>query len=443
MQNANPLVQEFLTKEKKNKAKKKRAYLHFDNRIQLTSQLLAHITSPDKIVRHSFYPFLHIDLMERRYKQKEQHTVDKVRSIFYASHLDSLIYSWYALVLNKKYEEYIAAQGIETCVLAYRKIKYGDGSKCNIHFAKEVFDFIEKQKECVAIALDISKFFDTIDHAMLKAAWQQILQISQLPEDHYKIFRSLTKYAFVERNEAYKALQINLNREKDRKTLRRICDPENFRSKIREAGLVKQYQEICGIPQGSPLSALLSNIYLVNFDDTIFKFVSGIKGLYCRYSDDMIVVCSPDHAEKVIKMMTEEIEKYKLKINADKTERVYFEPDGSGNLAINREKSSKGLLQYLGFEFNGSSMYIRSASMSRYYRKMKRRVRKLERLAKKYHYKGQIFKRTVYEQNTHLGKQNFISYAKHAADITDSEAIKKQIKPHWKNVQKELAKIKV
>jgi hypothetical protein len=389
-------------------------------------------------VRHSFYPFLHIDLKVKRYKKDKKTTVDKIRPIFYASHLDSLIYSWYAVLLNQKYEAYITAKGISDSVLAYRKIKYDKGNKCNIHFAKEVFDFITTQKECVAIAFDIKSFFDTIDHSLLKESWQQILQESPLPEDHYKIFRSLTKYAYVERNKAFKTLGINLKRKIDRHKFKRICDSENFRNKIRGQNLIIQYPKKFGIPQGSPLSSLLSNIYLANFDETVVEYIKNIGGLYRRYSDDMIVVCPSKNAEDIIKIMENEITKYKLEINGEKTEWIFFEPKKDNSLTLNRAKSSKGLLQYLGFEFNGESMFIRSASISRYYRKMKRRIKKIKKLAIKHNYTGQVFKRRIYEENTHLGKKNFITYAKHALDVTKAETIKKQIKPHWKKVQQEM-----
>jgi len=47
-------------------------------------------------------------------------------------------------------------------------------------------------------------------------------------------------------------------------------------------------QEYYGIPQGSALSALLSNIYLVDFDEYMFKLGQTIGFIYRRYCDDIL-----------------------------------------------------------------------------------------------------------------------------------------------------------
>lgn len=54
-----------------------------------------------------------------------------------------------------------------------------------------------------------------------------------------------------------------------------------------------------GIPQGSSMSALLSNIYMIPFDLKIKKLAEEVGGMYRRYSDDIIFVCSKDHRNEV------------------------------------------------------------------------------------------------------------------------------------------------
>ena len=44
------------------------------------------------------------------------------------------------------------------------------------------------------------------------------------------------------------------------------------------------------IPQGSSISAVLANIYMIEADKKINEYVVSLGGMYRRYSDDFIVV---------------------------------------------------------------------------------------------------------------------------------------------------------
>jgi RNA-directed DNA polymerase len=72
-----------------------------------------------------------------------------------------------------------------------------------------------------------------------------------------------------------------------------------------------------GIPQGSPLSPLLANIYLDKLDKELEQ-----RGLsFCRYADDItIYVGSERSAKRVLESLTQWIEKHlKLNVNQDKS----------------------------------------------------------------------------------------------------------------------------
>ncbi|RZA01202.1 MAG: hypothetical protein EOP47_11570, partial [Sphingobacteriaceae bacterium] len=154
------------------------------------------------VATHSFIPFIKILTKTPRYKyqdKKESFSLEtKIRPISFASHFDSYIYSFYAYALTEKYQEYIKSKSFSDCVLAYRSDLDG---KCNIQFAKEAFervnDRIINSGECTAIALDITGYFDNIDHFLLKAKWCKILALPELPIDQYKVFRSLTRYSYI------------------------------------------------------------------------------------------------------------------------------------------------------------------------------------------------------------------------------------------------------
>lgn len=52
---------------------------------------------------------------------------------------------------------------------------------------------------------------------------------------------------------------------------------------------IKKNMSGVGIPQSAPISAILSNIYMIEFDKYIKRHVANKQGIYMRYSDDFII----------------------------------------------------------------------------------------------------------------------------------------------------------
>jgi RNA-directed DNA polymerase len=84
-----------------------------------------------------------------------------------------------------------------------------------------------------------------------------------------------------------------------------------------------------GIPQGSPISPLLSNLYMR-------RFILGWKkaGLEQRlgarivnYADDLVICCKGDSAQKALNAMRQMMGRLKLTVNEEKT-RICRVPDG-------------------------------------------------------------------------------------------------------------------
>jgi hypothetical protein len=435
--NKRALVNIFIDKEKKRATAGKGAYLHFDNRLRLTPYIVKYITQPHNIVRHSFYPFIHSAIITKKYDRSSGKIEKKPRDIHYASHIDSLIFSWYTVLLSDPFEQLLTKQGITQNVIAYRKLKINNESASNIHFAQQVFDYIKNYGECVVFAFDITHFFDNLDHKILKNEWKELLGVAELPLDHYKVYRRLTAFSYVNRKSIIRKLHLRLS--KNIVFLKRFCTVKEFDSKIRP--LKKENTNNFGIPQGSPISALLSNIYLNKFDLEISEYIEKHSGLYRRYSDDIIVVCKQENKDEVFQIILDNLKKVRLDINPKKTEAVTFSNNGE-RLIIDTDpsKSNRNKLQYLGFEFDGANFYIRSSSISRYYRKMKHGVKRtFNRNIPKMQGKKRYL-RSVYELYSHLGESNFIKYALRTSRITQSTYIKRQVKKHLPNIKKEVSK---
>lgn len=404
-----------------------RGYPHFDHKVSPTAAL-EYVINPKNVCQHSFYPFLSYSMVTPRYKKDLCKVEDKSRPIRYAAHLDSHIFAYYSNLLSEQYEKYINGTPLSESVIAYRKL-----GKSNIDFAREAFCKIEKYGECVVLCFDITGFFDNLNHSIIKKQWCKILGCETLPDDHYAVFKAITKFSWVDRDAVYN--KLNIGKKSAFRIKGALCPPAIFRLEIRKAGLITTNIETKGIPQGSPISAVLSNVFMTSFDEQISALANKINGLYRRYCDDILFACPIAHVEQVASCIHNEINKLDLKINDDKTEKSYFTINVEGLLTTDNP------MQYLGFKFDGRKKYLRSKTLSRYWRRVKTGVRSATKAAKAAEKKGEtgiIFKQELYEKFTHLGKNNFIKYAQRASRDMNDQAIRKQIKNHWEKLQNEL-----
>ncbi|PBP46246.1 hypothetical protein CCL13_12320 [Pseudomonas syringae] len=348
--------------------------------------------------------------------------------------MDSNIYAYYASLLSIMYEQKIRAYGLHTSVLAFRSL---DGQS-NIHHAYNAFQEIKARPECSVLCFDIEKFFDKLDHNILKKIWQDVIGEVSLPCDHYAVFKSITKYSYVSKVESFRALGISIyNPVVEGK---RLCSAGDFRALIRRNNLVVPNSESYGIPQGSPISAILSNIYMLGFDKAMLYHLSTTESVYYRYCDDIMIICPLAAEEYIEECVYQEIKKIMLNIQHKKTDIRQFTRDSSGKLGSDRP------IQYLGFMFDGERIFIRSASLTRYYKKMKIRVglakKAKDRVNALRRVRGEadkeLFLKAIYKGYTHLGRRNFITYGHRAANIMNSKTIRQQLRAHWRKVRREI-----
>lgn len=410
-----------------------RGYLHFDARHSESSrlQIQTYVSSPLEIARHSFHPFLIYQKEKPKFfyndVTKKREFKMGYRPICYASHLDAHIYSFYSYNLSDLYERKISSLGLGDSVIGFRRIAdiNSGKSKNNIHFANEAFNEIQKRQSCKVFAFDIKSFFDSLDASVLKDRWCSLLNVSKLPNDHYKIFRSLTKYSVVKRDSVLVHFLISRKRSRQMH-LSRICTSEQFRKEVRGKKMIEVIER--GIPQGSPISATLANIYMMDFDAIVSDEVKALGGSYFRYCDDILIILPFGNNVDIESFINSELSKIKLSLNITKTDKSIFYMD-------NGIQRCDQPIQYLGFSFDGRSKSLRSASISYFRKKVKKSINKAvatsikknEERVKMGLLKRPVFLKKVIRKSSHLGRRNFISYGHRAFEIMNSEAIRLQL----------------
>ena len=208
----------------------------------------------------------------------------KKRPLGIPTAVDRVVQQATAQVLSQIYDE------------SFSDNSYGFRPKRSAHDAiDKVLNYLNEGCEWV-IDLDIEKYFDTVNHDKL----------------------------------------ISILREKvnDKTTLHLIRS--FLRAGVMENGLTSPTE--IGVPQGGPLSPILSNVYLDKFDKELEE--RGLR--FVRYADDCdIFVKSEMSANRVMKSVTSWLErKLFLKVSATKTKVV--KPTNSNFLGFTFWKDSNG-----------------------------------------------------------------------------------------------------
>lgn len=484
---------------------KDRGYPHFSNKTPLSvrDDIERYILNSEKVAKHSFYPLIFKEIKQRRYKLSDFNGIyrhshkkidkkgeivsnTKIREIMYASHIDAHVYSYYAQkIITPKYEDYLKKNiELSNAISAYRQILTDDKVKFknNVHFAKDIFDEIKLRQNCVVLAFDVENFFPTLNHKKLKLIWAKILDCKTLPKDHYNIFKAATRFSYVKLND----LKIRTN-----------CFDEKKLAKLKKEGkhtffedvkelvdsdiVIHKNQkhkngELIGIPQGLPISALLANMYMLPFDESIINELTLKKNIfYRRYSDDIIVICKEEEVEFVEDFVDNQVKKIELIISKEKTEKTLFKLD-NGKLQSfqihGTELIKNKPLNYLGFEFYGHKTLIKSKNLASFYRDMKDTIKRKSKRVEKLNEKelkdsSPIFKRKIYRLYSFKGvksrsldskrsefkngklvvkpfkrkfRGNYIKYIYRASEEMNAPEIKMQIRNHWKILQSTIKK---
>lgn len=394
-------------------------YAHFDLRVSLSMpSIRKYVMDRTKIVTHSFYPFIHFEKKNSRYGKKGP---KKPRELYYCSHLDRSVYQRYAFLLNYQYSIWACENNIDDVAIAYRD----NLGKNNIDFAKDAFDAIRSFPQCFILVGDFTNFFDNLEHQYLKKMMCEVLGVERLPQDYFSVFKNITRFSSWDWKDIVKAAGENIAERGVRKKINSketVLTKEQFQKNKKD---IKKNISGVGVPQGSPISAVLSNIYMIKFDKDIKRYVTSKGGIYMRYSDDFIIVL-PYERDAEIADFTSYIFSYVesmkglIDLQKEKTSCYTYKDE------VIYEGDQPSSINYLGFLFDGKNIRIRPRAITKYYYRMRRKANTIgrsnwtsskgRRISAKELY-------SIYSRNDE--KQTFIDYARKAKGIlklNDQEA---------------------
>lgn len=346
---------------------------------------------------------------EKRYKPLEKKTVFKNRDIMYASHRDACVLAFYASQLTARLDERYEAAGLGQSVIAYRSL-----GKSNYDFTGVALDFALSHSPCSVMCFDVTGFFDNLDHKLLKHRLTEAMGKPKLSDDWYSVFRAVTKFnhialdgiktnaAFADRFGKGAPNQIATMAEIKAAGIKPVSNPASF-----------------GIPQGTPISAVLANLYMWPVDLAMKAACDSVGGLYQRYSDDILIICPSSEEAALEVLLKAEVGKLQLTIKDEKTEKAVFDP------------LSPSTFQYLGFNVSPRGAVIRPGSLGRQWRKARRSLRKTIEVGHRAISEGRaskVYTRKLRRRFSPVGLRNFSSYARRAAKSLKSKAIVRQVR---------------
>lgn len=421
----------------------KKPYAHFDWRTDIGQQR-EYIADPNKVAKHGFYPFIHYEKRTLKYSKKKGRK-EKKRDICYAAHIDRCIFQYYSFLLNALYNERVRKDGTSTAAVAYRT----DLHENNIHFSKRAFDFIKANSPVHVMIGDFTGFFDNLDHVYLKQQWCALLGVERLPADHFAVYKNVTSYSKMELVDLLRlnGLEDTKSGRKKLNGMLRVLTSEQFKE---NRSLIQKHKDPYGIPQGSPISGILANMYMLDVDKQINDAVGELGGMYIRYSDDFMIIL-PDapkvDAANELKRIADMVKQApRLTLEPDKTQYFHFENGvltNCGKAFHQKADDSSRTINFLGFSFDGQKIRIRSKTVSKYYYRMYRKARNIAKMGgytpDGKRITGNNLYMTYSRKGARKGPGNFLTYVNRAAaEYGPNEPINRDTRRHMQKIRKAL-----
>lgn len=417
-----------------------KGYAHFDMRVSFDS-VYDKISNPEWVVHHSFYPFIRRIETYKRFSKATNEIKIKERPITYASHIDRCIFQYYSLLLGERYERLVGELGISDCAIAYRR---GIG-KSNCDFAHEVIDQIKESERCTIFVIDFVSFFDGLDREYLIEQVRKFFPDGYIPSDYHHVLKNVIHYSYINLEDILDLAGLPCTRKgighlNKRKSVMSLKDFKEHKKRL-------LHKESKGIPQGSSLSGLLANIYLMEFDQWASSLTRDAFGLYRRYCDDAIFVF-PGKDISFSRAIVEKIDEIPgLESQEEKTGLFEYHKGNIAELSSNGEvRKQSATLSYLGFTFDGRAVRVKASTIGRYYGRLYRSGRRVfkDRYPRRKKKRVQRFYDAYSERGAYLtrgdggkgrAKGNFLTYIERAKRAFDVEELDRDTRKHMRKIK--------
>jgi hypothetical protein len=238
---------------------------------------------------------------------------------------------------------------------------------------------------------DMKKFFDTVNHTVIKISFDKILkskhlkthQLQDLVDAKRALYNYLDAYRFNKN-----VLHLNLQQKFFKKN-----NIKNGQFGWVEDDLKLYYKRICsakiGIPQGGALSGLIANVVLHCVDKTVIQ-PPDKEMLYVRYCDDMLII----HPKREI--CERAFDQYLLGLKKSKlVPHLHKEPPFANDATFWNDKSKKCYqwgsdnilgsqwIGFVGYEIHyGGDVRVRKSSLVKEMKKQNKVAVELKQILK-------------------------------------------------------------
>lgn len=215
---------------------------------------------------------------------------------------DKLILSLYNKCLTNLFDKYFYKDSY-----AFR-VPVGNPTKlAHLNAVSRIKEFRKKNPGTLFVAeYDMKKFYDTIDHSIIKQRFCQLLRkpkqegIINLEEyrklksimysyiDCFNFYNDIYKYQDQQNHPIWKGIKDSSGKKKVIEWIE--SDIQSHQNKIKYP-TITYYKHFLGVPQGGALSGLIANIIMHKIDMKLKKYwENNPEFCYIRFCDDMIMI---------------------------------------------------------------------------------------------------------------------------------------------------------
>lgn len=289
---------------------------------------------------------------------------------------------------------------------AFRIFKEGDESMSHLNAVRKIKEFRAAHCGILWVAeCDMKKFYDTIDHDVIKQRFMQLLlkqkQAGIISCEEFHILRR-TMFSYIDCFSFHKHV-FSFNRKPAHPIWKHIENANGYKKVIKwieedikekrngkwpyRTKLHDRYQ--LGVPQGGALSGLIANVIMHFTDMRLKKYWQNDNDfLYVRFCDDMIMMSSDKgKIDEATKCYTESIEKSHLYMHPDVpfTDRHMSKFwDGKTRLSYQWGEPAENVfpwITFVGYDYNWEGhTRIRKASVKKEIKKQYEKRIEIEHL---------------------------------------------------------------